>query len=137
MWHIYLCHIYMNFYIYIYKLPWWLSGKKKNPYAYAGDAETWVLSLGQEDPLVKKMTSHSSTLARKIPWTEEPGGLQFVRVRHDWAHTHIYTHNGILLSYKKNEMPFAATWMGLEIIILSEVSQKKDKYDVILLVWGI
>ena len=38
--------------------------------------ETWVQSLGQEDPLQKEMAPHSSTLARKIPWTEEPGGLQ-------------------------------------------------------------
>ena len=38
--------------------------------------ETWVLSLGQEDPLEKEMTAHSSILAWKIPWTEEPGGLQ-------------------------------------------------------------
>ena len=35
--------------------------------------ETWVRSLGQEDPLEKEMAPHSSTLARKIPWTEEPG----------------------------------------------------------------
>ena len=50
---------------------------------------------------------------------------------------HIY--NGILLSHKKNEiMPFAATWMDLEIIILSEVSQKeKDKYHMISLICGI
>ena len=38
--------------------------------------ETQVRSLGQEDPLEKEMEIHSSTLAWKIPWTEEPGGLQ-------------------------------------------------------------
>ena len=38
--------------------------------------ETWVLSLGQEDPLEKEMATHSSTLAWKIPCTEEPGRLQ-------------------------------------------------------------
>ena len=37
--------------------------------------ETWVPSLGQEDPLKKKMATHSSILAREIPWTEESGGL--------------------------------------------------------------
>ena len=38
--------------------------------------ETWVRSLGWEDPLEKDMATHSSTLAWKIPWREEPGGLQ-------------------------------------------------------------
>ena len=38
--------------------------------------ETQVRSLGQEDPLEKEMEAHSSILAWKIPWTEEPGGLQ-------------------------------------------------------------
>ena len=38
--------------------------------------ETWVQSLGQEDPLEKGMATHSSILAWKIPWTEEPGRLQ-------------------------------------------------------------
>ena len=48
--------------------------------------ETWVQSLGQEDPLEKEMAIHSSTLAWKIPWMEEPGGLQSTglqRVGHD------------------------------------------------------
>ena len=36
--------------------------------------ETWVQSLGREDPLEKEMAIHSSTIAWKIPWTEEPGG---------------------------------------------------------------
>ena len=50
--------------------------------------ETWVRSLGQEDPLEKGMTAHSSILAWRIPWTEEPGMRQSVgsqRVRHDRA----------------------------------------------------
>ena len=38
--------------------------------------ETWVQSLGRGDPLRKPMAPHSSTLAWRIPWTEEPGGLQ-------------------------------------------------------------
>ena len=48
--------------------------------------ETQVQSLGQEDPLEKGMATHSSTLAWRIPWTEEPGELQFMglqRFRHD------------------------------------------------------
>ena len=48
--------------------------------------ETWVLSLGREDPLEKEMASHSSVLAWRIPWMEEPGGLQSTgsqRVGHD------------------------------------------------------
>ena len=40
--------------------------------------ETWVWSLGQEDPLEEGMATHSNILAWKIPWTEEPGGLQFM-----------------------------------------------------------
>ena len=38
--------------------------------------ETWVQSLGLEDPLEKGMAAHSNILAWEIPWTEEPGGLQ-------------------------------------------------------------
>ena len=49
--------------------------------------ETWVLSLGREDPLEKGMATHSSILAWRILWTEEPGRLQFVgsQVRQDLA----------------------------------------------------
>ena len=50
--------------------------------------ETWVRSLGREDPLEKEMATLSSILAWKIPWMEEPGGLQSMgsqRVGHDWA----------------------------------------------------
>ena len=50
--------------------------------------ELWVWSLGREDPLEKGIATHSSILAWRIPWTEEPGGLQPMwsqRVEQDWA----------------------------------------------------
>ena len=56
--------------------------------------ETWVQSLGQEDPLEEEMATHSSILAWRIPWMEEPDGLQPMgsqRVRHKKVtktHTH-------------------------------------------------
>ena len=53
--------------------------------ANAGDQETWVQSLGWEDPLEKGMATHSSILAWKILWTEEPGGLQSVGLPKSWA----------------------------------------------------
>ena len=62
-------------------LPRWL--RQKNLPAVQ---ETWVRSLGGEDPLEKEMAPHSSILAWRIPWTEEPGGLQSTgsqRVGHD------------------------------------------------------
>ena len=58
--------------------------------------ETWVQSLGQEDPLEKGMATYSNMLAWRIPWTEESGVLQSMRsqrVGHNWAtntHTHIH-----------------------------------------------
>ena len=57
--------------------------------------ETQVWSLGWEDPLEKEMVTHSSILAWKISWTEEPGGLQFMglqRIRHNWeTNTYLLT----------------------------------------------
>ena len=40
--------------------------------------ETWIQSLGQEDPLEKEMATHSNILAQETQWTEEPGGLQSI-----------------------------------------------------------
>ena len=69
-------------------LPWWLwaSLVAQRVKCLPTMWETQVQSLGQEDPLEKEMVPHSSTLARKIPWTEKPGRLQSMesqRVRHD------------------------------------------------------
>ena len=59
----------------------------KNLPAMQETQETWVRSLGQEDPLEEEMVTHSSIFAWKIPWTEEPRGiLQYMvlqRVEHD------------------------------------------------------
>ena len=60
-----------------------VAQKVKNPPAMR---ETWVGSLGWEDPLEECMATHSSILAWRIPWTEEPGWLQSIgsyRVGHD------------------------------------------------------
>ena len=58
--------------------------------------ETRVWSLGWEDPLEEGMSTHSNVLIWRMPWTEEPGGLQFMksqRVGHNWVtHTHAHTH---------------------------------------------
>ena len=59
--------------------------------------ETRVQFLGQEDPLEKEMAIHSNILACRIPWTEKPGGLQFMGHK-EWdtterlTHTHTHTH---------------------------------------------
>ena len=80
----------MNSYIYIYVFIYtYICGASlvtkliKNLPAMQ---ETQVQSLGREDPQEKDVTTHSSIIAWRIPWTEEPGGLRFVglqRVRHD------------------------------------------------------
>ena len=68
----------------------------KNPPANAGEArDTWVQSLGQEDSLQKEMATHSSILAWRTSWIEEPGKLQSMgvqRVGHNCVHTHTHTH---------------------------------------------
>ena len=61
----------------------------KNPPAMQKSQKLmWVPSLGWEDPLEEEMATHSSILSWKIPWAEEPGGLQSMglqRIEHDWA----------------------------------------------------
>ena len=63
--------------------------------------ETWVLSLGREDPLEKGLAIHSSILAWRISWTEEPGRLQSMelqRVGHDWV-TNTFTFNYVFKTH--------------------------------------
>ena len=70
--------------------------------------ETQVWSLGQEDPLEKGMEIHSSILAWRIPWTEEPGRIQSMgsqRVRHNWV-TSTLLHSIFQTNHCSNSVPF-------------------------------
>ena len=76
--------------VYVYMLLWCYTGFSDGSVVKNLPAmqETWVRTLGQEDPLEKGMATHSSVLAWEIPWTEEPGGLQSMglwRIGHDWV----------------------------------------------------
>ena len=66
--------------------------------------ETWVRSLGWEDPLEKEMATHSSALAWKIPWTEEPGRLQSMGVTKSWTRLSHFT--------SLHRVPFSSSLLG-------------------------
>ena len=73
-------------------------------------SEMWVRSLGWEDPLEEGMETHSSILAWRIPWTEEPGGLQPIesqRVRHDWSDL---AHTPFIITYRCLLMNNVRSW---------------------------
>ena len=72
--HVLLKHRFENFEHYFARV--WASLVAQTVKCLPAKGETWVQSLGWEDPLEKEMATHSSTLAWKIPWTEEPGRLQ-------------------------------------------------------------
>ena len=82
--------------------PWWASLVAQRVKCLPAIQETWVQSLGWEDTLEKEIATHTSILAWRIPWIEEPGGLQSMgsqRVRHNWAtNTHTHTHTHIITS---------------------------------------
>ena len=72
--------------------------------------ETWTHSLGWEDPLEEEMATHSSILAWRIPWTEEPGGLQSMgwqKVRQDRARTYVAS-----VSLVSHAVGWGAWWAG-------------------------
>ena len=83
--------------------------------------ETKVQSLGQEDPLEKGMAAHSSIPAWRIPWTEEPGGLQSMesqRIEHNWAVTLLLL---LLLSYHCSGSTDPQSYQGRGAVIRIQV----------------
>ena len=114
--------------------------------------ETWetrVWSLSWEDPLEEEMATHSSILAWKIPWTEEPGGLQSKvsqRVKHDWVtkHTHtqiyvivcLYIHKYIFVSWinqGREMIEFMCVVSKLWQMLLSIIYKITDENDLLLI----
>ena len=101
------------------KLPWWLKWQKN----LLTMRETWVRSLGWEYPLEEGMTTHSSILAQRIPWTEESGQLQSnsQRVRHNWT-TNTFIRTGtcsLLYAFSKLMANFRNTisWRDTKVYI--------------------
>ena len=86
--------------------------------SWATMQKTWVWALGQEDPLEKRMATHSSILAWRILWTEEHGRLQSMwsqRAGHDWVtnrHTHTHTHtlHRWMMRIKLNKLTHGVLW---------------------------
>ena len=114
--------------------------------------ETRVWSLGQEDPLEKRMTTHSSILAWEIPWIEKPGGLQSTgshRVRHDgvtntsWlTNQHVWWWEGRLNKRPNNMGFFQATlgaswgkWLHLPWLVTGEVVTSLSLKPTLLSLW--
>ena len=85
--------------------------------------ETWVRSLGCKDPLEEEMATHSSALAWKIPWTEEPGRLQSVglqRVGDDWVTSlSVFRDNGYILTIISINVGKSFTWFNVWPLSLS------------------
>ena len=100
--------------------------------------EMQVASLGREDPLEEETATHSSILAWKIPWTEEPGGLQSMgwqRVRHNWVNEHTQQTLSSLVAVNNPHSPTSPhpPWNSFLFphfmqFILAEIHQKQQGY---------
>ena len=84
--------------------------------------ETRVRALGREDPLEKEMATHSSILAWRIPWMEEPGRLQSTgsqRVRHDFTFT--FTENIVFFGSKTKGSMFLCIYRSIHVCVYIHV----------------
>ena len=87
-----LKNIFCSVFKYMYILIWASQVIKEISLTMQDTHKNWVLSLGPEDPLEEETATHSNILAWRIPWTEEPGGLQSMRPQESQTQlsTHIY-----------------------------------------------
>ena len=111
--------------------------ENNNPSANARDFKRWGFNpLKEDDPLEEVMAIHSSILAWRIPWTEKPGGLQFIgllRVRHDWSdlactHTHLCAKFSSVQSLSHIRL-FATPWTAApQASMIITFSRRSPKY---------
>ena len=91
--------------------------------------ETWVRSLGQEDPLEKEMATHSSIVAWRIPWTEEPGRLQSMgsqRVRHDWVTSPSFFLSRFIIAFLPRNRHLLISWLQSPSAVILELKKIKS-----------
>ena len=132
--YIYAISVYELSYIYIYELPWWLSDKEsiclyrrwRNMSHIPGSGR----SLGEENGKPLQYTCWENPMDRGA-WRATVHGVSKSKIwlsTHSPPHTHTHIHTMEYYSaIKKNEiMPFAATWMDLETVILSEVRKRTN-----------
>ena len=110
-----------------------MAQRVKNLFAMQETHVMQVLSLGWEDLLEKEMATHSSVLAWKIPWTEEPGGLQSMgsqRVRYDCA----YMHTSILRNRNdmKKSYNFTESNTGRQLKRIPIFINRKMQYSILM-----
>ena len=101
--------------------------------------EAWVQSLGREDPLEKEMTTHSSILAWKIPWTEEPGRLQSMGsqgIRHDWV-TNTYTQTKEKEFGHKNVKMGSFRQFSFDLGVVTQVYTNVKIHQAVALKWAL
>ena len=120
----------MNFYLWRANSELWASLVAPMVKILPGMQKTWVRSLGWEDPLQKGTATHSSILAWRIPWTEEPVGYNpwGRRVGHDWVtHTHTHTQHMSDLVLRPGIEPVAP---GLGVPSLSYCTIREVPQDI-------
>ena len=141
----------LSFTLYIWLIPWLGTSQVAQWQRICLTMqETWVRSLGQEDPLEEERATHCSMLAWKIPWTEEPGGLQCMRsgsVWHDCVTERACTPwlGQKSLSFLKTQVPLRIWWkflspifppIDLEIWIFNNNLFIKASLEAYVMPWG-
>ena len=115
-WNSNVLFLFFNFILYWSTVAPLVAQMVKNPPAMQ---ETWVWSLGWEEPPEEGMTTHSCILAWRIPWTEGPGGLQSMgsqRVRHNWATQHSTSSISSVVTVSSGQQRDSATHMHIFIL---------------------